>query len=145
MNLILFYITFVVTIINLTSHVVGSLLLSKLYKWRTITTQQLIICNISICDGLSSCVWIIIHVIELSRSALDSFPYCIGFHLAFGWVLYFLMLSLMLDRLAAVSLGMKYPLYWNVDKTKNTVALIWSLGVINIAVRVILDITGYVK
>ena len=51
---------------------------------------------------------------------------------------YFVMFSITLDRLLGLRLNIKYPLYWNKNKTKNTLILVFLI--LNVAWTIILSI-----
>ena len=50
-----------------------------------------------------------------------------------------LIVFLTLDRLTAVYLGLKYPVYWTPGKTKKTLVVIWGLGLVSVIFFVLLE------
>ena len=130
MNLIRYAITSSISVLTFVLHLIGSYLLWKTYKWRTITTQQLLIFNICLCECFINIVWLFIYIFERQGYGPDTslYGYFIVIQFAFDGVLYMLMIFITLDRLMAVALGLKYPQYWTVERTKTTLVIIWSIG-----------------
>lgn len=120
MNTTEYALTGSITILNIFLHILGSYLLWKTYNWTTITTQQLIIFHLSVCEAFESANGVIHHIFAFLGYELESpqMSYGFCFYIAFAQVLYMLMMVITLDRLMAVVLGLKYPLYWTVEKTK---------------------------
>ena len=120
MNVIRYVITTSISILTLSLHLIGCYLLWKTFNWRNVTTQQLLIFNICICECFINCDWLVIYVLEGCGFGYDSqyFGYSFVIHLSLNGILYMVMMFMTLDRLSAVVLSLKYPQYWTVQRTK---------------------------
>ena len=119
-----------ITLIAFLLHLVGCYLLWKTYKWGRVTTQQLLIFHICICECFINCDWLVIHLFVVIGYGIDSTSagYCIVLYTALSGVLYIIMMVMTLDRLMAVVLSLKYPLYWNAKRTKKVLLAVWIIG-----------------
>ena len=120
-----------ISVLNLLLHLLGGFLLWKTYNWTTIKSQQLILFNLSVCEGLESIVWVIIHILEFigDGDKQQQKMYATSVHISLSQVLMMLMMALTLDRLMAVVLGLKYPQYWTVKNTKKLLIGFWCVGI----------------
>ena len=120
--------TIVITL-NIVLHSVACYLLWKTYNWTNLTTQQLLIFNLSICEWLVNLSWLVSEVLRLcgyKETSYDSYTFCI--HTATCAVLYMLMVYMTLDRLMAVIFTFGYLRYWTVGRTKKILVFIWAIG-----------------
>ena len=101
-------------------HFFGCYLLWKTYNWTTITTQQLIIFNLSLCECLDCCFWLIFYSLIFAGYEITSkqlgYLFCV--HLGTGTVLYMLMMALTFDRLMNIVIGFRYQSIWTVGKQR---------------------------
>ena len=120
----------------------GMYLLCKTYNWRNISTQQLLIFNICACETIENLNWVVHHLLIAIGYTLESppFKYCMSINLTMSGVLYFLMMLMTVDRLAAVVLNMKYPQYWTVERTKFLLLIIWVQGSVAVITFVLLNV-----
>ena len=103
----------VIVFSNVFLQLLGCYLLWKTYNWTTITTQQLIIFNLSLCECLECCYWSIYYLLLFTGYQRISKPigYFFCVHLGSIAVLYMLMIALTLDRLMNIVIGMRYSAY----------------------------------
>ena len=131
-----------IILLSLLLDFLGAYLLCKTYKWRNITTQQLLIFNICVCETIENLNWAGYHLL-IASGIMEGFQYIsypISIYLATSDVLYFLMMLMTLDRLAAVVLNVKYPQYWTVERTKIVLKIIWAEGVVAVISFVLLNV-----
>ena len=116
---------------NALLHTIGCYLLYKTYTWTTISTQQLFIFNISLCECFACCYWMVFQLLRFNgferSSKFIRYSYCV--HIGLVEVLYMLMMALTFDRLMNILVGFKYPLYWNDGRTKKLLITLWIIGV----------------
>ena len=133
-------ITASITILNILLHLLGCYMLYNIYNWTAISSQQMIILHISVCEIFGSCALLVAYLCQFygydDESPLSVYSYC--FHIAFDRILCLLMIALTSDRLMAVVLGFKYPLYWRVTKTKKLLICVWIAGVVFLITSVLL-------
>ena len=119
-----------ITTLGLLLHLIGSYLQWKTYNWGRITTQQLLIFHLSICECIMNGNWIII--ITLTAIWKDTniryFGYFFVVYLAVSGIIYKIMMFITVDRLMAVVLNLKYHQYWTVGRTKIATSVIWVIG-----------------
>ena len=118
---------------NVLLHSTGCYLLWKTYKWSQVTTQQLIILNLSVSEGLINLQLLVMRAFSLSGWSVSDIVYSsfvqpVQFSLLY--VIFFIMLFMTLDRLMSVLLSLKYQVYWTVGRTKKVLVAIWILGFI---------------
>ena len=82
-------------------------------------------------EGIANLLALINHILVALGYDREStyYGYCFCIQLGFSNVLYMIMLFMTIDRLIAVILTFKYPLYWTVSKTKKVIVVIWIFGV----------------
>ena len=116
--------------LNVFLHSLGYFLLCKTYKWSQVTTQQLILFNLSVAEGLFSLLALVEELLDyfLPLDVTWSWAYFRSIFVMLHFVIYFTMLFMTLDRLSAVALSFKYQLYWRVGRTKKVLATIWFVG-----------------
>ena len=116
---------------NILLHLLGCYLLWKTYTWTTITTQQLFIFNISICEFFASFYWLVFDLLRLNgyerTSKYIGYSQCV--HVGLFEVLYMLMFALTFDRLMNIVIGLKYSIYWTVGSTKKLLIAFWITGI----------------
>ena len=114
---------------NVFLQLLGCYLLWKTYNWTTITTQKLIIFNLSLCESLKCCYWSIYYLLLLNGFERTSSPmeYIFCVHLGSVELLYMLMVALTLDRLMNIVIGMRYSAYWTAEKTKIMLIIFWII------------------
>ena len=131
-------ISFAICILNIILHTVGSCLLINLYKRTTPSTQQIYLLHLSISEGISNLIYAVqIFPTFLSISAntcavvreMQEYLYVINFILMY-LVIYMTMLLMTLDRLMSVVLNIKYSNYWNPNKTKKSIIIIWCVCIL---------------
>ena len=128
-----------IIVFNILFHGIGLYLLLKTYTRRGMTTQQMLILHLSVCEFLSNCVWLVIYVLLFLRCYIASpYGYCICTYLALKKIMYILIMLMTIDRLAAVLLNFRYRSLWNTDKTKKTLFLTWLIGALHYIAYVIL-------
>ena len=132
-------INFCLSILNIFLHGFGSFLLLKTYKWRNMTTQQMIILHISIGELFSNIAWLLIHIFAYFSYGRDTpyFGYCFSVVISLKTVLYFLMMLMTLDRLMATVLNFKYLVLWDPAKTRKTLHIIWCIGILSVIFHVV--------
>lgn len=118
-----------VTISAFLLHLIGSFLLWKTYKWERVTTQQLLIFHLSVCECIINGNWIIMQVLEAIWDTVHH-RYCFVVYLALSGVLYKIIMFITIDRLIAVLLHLKYPQYWTVQKTRIALIFVWAFGIV---------------
>ena len=123
-----YYISFGMNIVNFVLHLLGIFLLWKTYNWRQITSQQLFIFHISISNCTPNFILILFRLIYLMVNNRQLMFYAFCVHFAFLRVRYLLMVFLTLDRLIGVILNFKYRVYWSVERTKSLLTIVWILG-----------------
>ena len=126
------YITAAIVISNVFLHLLGCYLLWKTYQWTTITTQQLFIFNLSLCDTLECLYWVGQNFLIVSYYGKDSkyFDYTFCIHIGLGHVLCMLMMAITFDRLLNIAIGIKYSrCYWRVEWTKKLLIIFWIIGI----------------
>ena len=129
-------------VLNILLHSIGAFLLWKTCNWATISSQQVMIFNVALCECFESGIWLVFHVFAFLGYERESpqIWYCFDLHFPFDQVLYFLMMAMTLDRLMAVVLGLKYPLYWTVTNTKKLIKAFWGIGIASILASILLRI-----
>ena len=138
----LFFTVFIplVIVCNNLLHFLGCYLLWKTYNWTTITTQQLIIFNLSLCESLDCCFWFIFYSLLFAGYEINSeqmgYLFCV--HLGSAELLYMLMMALTFDRLMNIVIGMRYQSIWTVGKTRKLLITFWVIGMVYLIVSVVL-------
>ena len=130
--------SFVICILNVILHTVGSCLLINLYTRNRPTTQQIYLLHLSICEGITNLIYVIqtfpsflsisANTSAVVRKMLEVL-YFINFILMY-MVIYMTMLLMTLDRLMSVVLNFKYSNYWNPNKTKKSIILMWCVCIL---------------
>ena len=118
---------------NVLLHSTGCYLLWKTYKWSQVTTQQLIILNLSIAEGLINLFLLVMRAISWSKWEQLAKVYswfAVPVQFALLYVIFFIMLFMTLDRLIAVVFNLKYQIYWRVGRTKKVLTAIWMVGLL---------------
>ena len=117
--------------VNVFLHLIGIYLLWKTHNPTTITTQQLFIFNISICEFFASFYWLVFDLLRLNgyekTSKYIGYSQCV--HVGLFEVLYMLMFALTCDRLMNIVIGLKYSIYWTVGNTKKLLIAFWITGI----------------
>ena len=115
---------------NVFLQLLGCYLLWKTNNWTTITTQKLIIFNLSLCECLKCCYWPVYYSLLFNGYKRTSNPmeYIFCVHLGSVELLYMLMIALTLDRLINIVIGMRYSAYWTPGKTKKLLIIFWVIG-----------------
>ena len=127
--LVLRKVTITINVLNVLLHSTGIYLLWKIYVWKEITTQQLLIFSLkSIAEGLLSTLYVVLEVLNLT-SNYEYTEYVLDVAEALLTVIYLIMLFMTVDRLMAVVLSWKYKVYWRVGRTKKVLAVVWLLGI----------------
>ena len=122
-------------------HMLGIVTLTKLKSKYIYGTQKYLIIALSLLIlgvvALSTARESIFHA---KRSRVDNTALCISLYhiIVFGSMYYFIMFAITIDRFLEVRLNIKYPLYWNMNKTKKTLILVSFM--LNVAFAVLLCI-----
>ena len=119
-----------ITTMGFLVHLTGSYLLWKTYNWRRVSTQQLLIFHLSVCECIINGNWIILKVLLLVWSDAKTmyYGYCLVIYLSLSGVLYMIMMFITVDRLMAVVLSLKYRQYWTAGRTRTIIFITWVLG-----------------
>ena len=120
------------SVVNVALHTVGLYVLVRLYrKSRRKTSQQLYLvchCVIIILKNVLSLILVILEkTMRYEKNSLEQY-----LSILFGAVMYIyygLMFYLTFDRLAGITLNFRYPLFWDLKKTKY---LILSTAIFNV-------------
>ena len=115
-------------VLNALLHSTGIYLLWKIYIWKEITTQQLIVFHLSIAEGLMNTSGVVFEVLFLTSNGEYAW-YVIHIENTLLVVIYMIMFFMTVDRLMAVVLSWKYKVYWRVGRTKKVLAVVWLLGI----------------
>ena len=101
MDVLIFSIISSISTLAFLLHLIGSYLLWKTYNWRNVTTQQLLIFNVCVCECLSNCIWIFIYSFETQGYGYNTKIYGYSFliYQTMKNVLYMLMMFMTVDRL----------------------------------------------
>ena len=136
-----FFVILLFDIIISLLHIAGIALLRKEEDNITYGNQKYLIMALSLTE-LGFIVLSITResIFYASGSREDKASLCVSLYMAvvIGNMYYFVMFSITLDRFLALRLNIKYPLYWNKNKTKS--ALILILLILNVAWTIILCI-----
>ena len=117
-----------IDVLNVLLHSTGIYLLWKIYIWKEITTQQLILIHLSIAEGLLNTSGMVHEVLVLTSN--DEYArYVIHVGITLETIIYLIMFFMTVDRLMAVVLSWKYKVYWRVGRTKKVLAVVWLLGI----------------
>lgn len=122
-------------------HLTGIALLRKEEDGITNGTQKYLIMALSLTElGFAVLSITMESIFYASGSREDKAGLCISLYVVvvIGNMYYFVMFSITLDRFLGLRLNIKYPLYWNKNKTKSVLILI--LFILNVAWAIILCI-----
>lgn len=126
----------VLSLANLTLHLIATYILVCLYKSGKKTVQKLYLINLSVTEILASLAVFgqdgmrLLYGGKLSPIEAEiSLQLCIAMHIVFC-IYFWNMIFITADRLFATVLHVKYPIYWNKEKAKWAIKTIWLLGVV---------------
>ena len=137
MILVLRIISFLLRVLNIAMHSIGVYALATLYQKSKFRIQRMYIINLSI-STLSLNVLAFINNIPSfikiethDEEKIKEFQVHVAIieYTGVSFVYYFLMMILTLDRLASVTLGLRYPQYWTPNKAKYLLITLWIIGV----------------
>ena len=125
---VLWIVMLLIDVLNVLLHSTGIYLLWKIYVWKEITTQQLVLFHLSIAEGLLSTLFVVFDVLVLTSNG-EYGLYVTHVEEILLVVIYLIMIFMTVDRLMAVVLSWKYKIHWRVGRTKKLLAVIWLLGI----------------
>lgn len=122
-------------------HITGLVILARSKDRDIYGTQKYLIIALSVVMlgfVILSTVRELIFYVRKSRA--DNAGLCISLYIliVFGNMYYFIMYAITIDRFLVIRLNIKYPLYWNENRTKNTLILVSF--VLNVGYAVLLCI-----
>ena len=144
MNLIVDIVLFLFNIFNIVIHSAGCFLLVSIYKQtkpnnkRKRSPQQIYLINLSISEGLMNVVEamrVILQYIPVSNEVSAYFEeirhYLLIINFTGVWsVIYLSMVGITADRLLNILLHLRYPIYFNISKSKRLATFTWIIGII---------------
>ena len=121
-------IVLLISVTNVFLHILGTHLLICIYKNANNrrTTEHIYLINLAICEALINIVEVIRFTIQVIPSSgimqkiLHEVRYCMLIAMFTGnYIVLFLdLICMTVDRFFKVKLGIRYRLYWNIEKTK---------------------------
>ena len=118
--------------LNVMLHSCGCSLLIFLYNHGNKTTQQLILINLSFIEFCHNVLIITVAFLYYSENEtlqIISRIFLVFVNTTVLFLYYMAMYFLILDRLLAVCLNLKYPIYCTIAKVKSLLIATWLLGI----------------
>ena len=146
MSLVLTVILSVLNLVATILHILGCYLLVCQYKNGLQNSQQLYLINLAVSEGSVNFLQLLTNYTSHNLYVLRQCQHYIKTVRGYGFVTvyYLTMIYLTLDKLFHIALNMKYPLYWNGDRTKMLLITTWVITISSaITVSVVHHFTGF--